>query len=48
MRQLAITSLSEPDPQPLSSFLFGTHPTAMERIAMTYAWEEWSARAARI
>jgi STE24 endopeptidase len=41
-RKLAITSLSEPDPSPLTSFLFGTHPTAMERIAMTYAWEKWS------
>jgi len=39
-QRLAVTSLSEPDPSPLSSFLFGTHPTAMERIALTYAWEE--------
>ncbi len=41
-RQLAITSLSEPDPPGWSSFLFGTHPTAMERISMSYAWEEWA------
>jgi STE24 endopeptidase len=39
-RRLAITSLSEPDPSALTSFLFGTHPTAMERIALTYAWED--------
>jgi STE24 endopeptidase len=42
-RRLAITSLSEPEPSAWSSFLFGTHPTAMERIGMTYAWERWSA-----
>ncbi|HEY7256980.1 MAG TPA: M48 family metalloprotease [Solirubrobacterales bacterium] len=42
-RKLAITSLSEPDPSGFSSFLFDNHPTAMERIAMTYAWEERSA-----
>jgi STE24 endopeptidase len=39
-RRLATTSLSEPDPPAWSSFLFGTHPTAMERISMAYAWEE--------
>jgi STE24 endopeptidase len=41
-RNLAITSLSEPEPSAISSFLFGTHPSTMERIAMTYAWQEWS------
>jgi STE24 endopeptidase len=41
-RRLAITSLSEPESSGLSSFLFDDHPTAMERIAMTYAWERWS------
>jgi STE24 endopeptidase len=41
-RRLAIASLSEPEPSAWSSFLFGTHPSAMERIAMTYAWEEWA------
>jgi STE24 endopeptidase len=41
-RKLATTSLSEPEPPGWSAALFGTHPTTMERIAMTYAWEEWS------
>ncbi len=41
-RRLATTSLSEPDPPGWSSFLFGTHPTTMERIAMAHAWEEWA------
>ena len=41
-RRLAKTSLSEPDPPGWSSVLFGSHPTTMERIAMTYAWEDWA------
>jgi STE24 endopeptidase len=44
MRQLAITSLSSPDPPGWSYFLFASHPTIMERIAMTYAWEDRARR----
>lgn len=40
MRQLATTSLSNPEPPGWTQLLFGTHPTAMQRIAMSYAWEE--------
>ena len=47
-RRLAITSLSEPEPSPLSSFLFGTHPTAMDGSRWTYAWEDWSEDGRRI
>jgi Zn-dependent protease with chaperone function len=41
-RRLAVTSLSDPDPPAWTTVLYGTHPTAMERIAMAYAWEERS------
>ncbi len=40
MRQLATTSLSNPDPPGWAQLLYGTHPTTMQRIAMSYAWEE--------
>ncbi len=40
MRQLATTSLSNPDPPGWAQLLYGTHPTAMQRIAMSYAWED--------
>lgn len=43
-RRLAIKSLDTPEPSAWSIALFGTHPTTMERIAMTYAWEEWAGR----
>jgi Zn-dependent protease with chaperone function len=39
-RHLAIKSLSDPEPPGWTQVLFGTHPTTMQRIAMTYAWEE--------
>ena len=44
MRRLAITSMSAPDPPVWSNVLYGTHPTIMQRIAMAYAWEDWSRR----
>jgi STE24 endopeptidase len=44
MRHLATTSLDAPDSPAWSTALFGTHPAIMERIAMTYAWEEWAGR----
>jgi STE24 endopeptidase len=40
MRQLAIKSLSNPDPPFWVSGLYGSHPTMMDRIGMAYAWEE--------
>jgi hypothetical protein len=43
-RRLAIKSLSAPEPSGLSYVLYGTHPTTMDRIAMTYAWEDWARR----
>jgi STE24 endopeptidase len=42
-RRLAIHSLSSPDPAAWSVLLYGSHPTTMQRIAMTYAWEEQEA-----
>ncbi len=44
MRQLATTSLSAPDPPGWSYALYADHPTIMQRIAMSYAWEEWPHR----
>lgn len=44
MRHLATTSLDEPESPAWSTALFGTHPAIMERIAMTYAWEESAGR----
>lgn len=38
-RHLATTSHSSPDPPPWTSLLYGSHPTIMQRIEMTYAWE---------
>jgi Zn-dependent protease with chaperone function len=38
-RRLSTTSRSSPDPPAWSQLLYGTHPTIMQRIAMTYAWE---------
>lgn len=38
-RRLSTTSHSSPDPPAWTVPLFGTHPTIMERIGMTYTWE---------
>jgi len=38
-RQLSTTSHSSPDPPAWTSLLYGSHPTIMQRIEMTYAWE---------
>jgi STE24 endopeptidase len=40
MRQLAIKSLSDPDPPFWVSALYGSHPRMMDRIEMADAWEE--------
>jgi STE24 endopeptidase len=45
MRRLTTTSLGAPDPPGWAYALYGTHPSAMQRIAMAYAWEERSGRA---
>jgi STE24 endopeptidase len=37
-RDLTETSNSDPDPPAWEVVLFGTHPTAMERIEMVEAW----------
>jgi STE24 endopeptidase len=44
-QQLAITSLSAPDPPTWSYVLDSDHPTTMQRIAMAYAWEALRRRA---
>jgi STE24 endopeptidase len=38
-RRLSTTSQSPPDPPAWTSLLYGSHPTIMQRIEMTYAWE---------
>jgi STE24 endopeptidase len=38
-RRLSTTSHNSPDPPAWSQLLYGTHPTIMQRIEMTYAWE---------
>jgi len=38
-RRLSTTSQNSPDPPGWTSFLYGSHPTIMQRIEMTYAWE---------
>jgi len=40
MRKLSTASLSDPDPPVWTQVLFGTHPTAMQRIELARAWEE--------
>jgi STE24 endopeptidase len=38
-RRLAATSLTRPDPPAWTQLLYGTHPTPLRRIELTYAWE---------
>jgi STE24 endopeptidase len=38
-QQLADRNLSDPDPPDVYSFLFGTHPPAIDRIGAALAWE---------
>ncbi len=40
MRQLAIESMSDPDPPSWIYGLYEDHPTIMQRIAMVQAWED--------
>jgi STE24 endopeptidase len=39
-QQLADRNLSDPDPPGAFSFLFGTHPPAVDRIGAALAWEQ--------
>jgi Zn-dependent protease with chaperone function len=39
-RELSRTNVGDPSPPGLYSFLFGTHPTTMERIGEGLAWEQ--------
>jgi Zn-dependent protease with chaperone function len=39
-QQLADRNLSDPDPPGAFSFLFGTHPPAIDRIGAALAWEQ--------
>ena len=43
-RNLAERNLSDPDPPAWSQFLFGTHPTTLERIGAAKAYESESGR----
>jgi len=38
-RRLSTTSHGSPDPPGWTQLLYGSHPTIMQRIEMTYAWE---------
>jgi STE24 endopeptidase len=38
-RRLAITALADPEPPRALHFLFGTHPTPVQRIGAAVAWE---------
>jgi STE24 endopeptidase len=38
-QQLADRNLSDPDPPGVFTFLFGTHPPAIDRIGAALAWE---------
>lgn len=42
MRRLSTASLGNPEPPGWTQLLFGTHPTAMQRIELAQAWEEGS------
>ena len=37
-RRIVIKNVSDPDPPAIAHFLFGTHPTAMERIGQAEAF----------
>jgi Zn-dependent protease with chaperone function len=39
-QQLADRNLSDPDPPDAFTFLFGTHPPAIDRIGAALAWEQ--------
>jgi STE24 endopeptidase len=39
-QQLADRNLSDPDPPGVFTFLFGTHPPAIDRIGAAVAWEQ--------
>ena len=39
-RRLALRNVSDPDPPELFHFLFGTHPTTVERIGIGEAWRQ--------
>jgi STE24 endopeptidase len=43
-RDLATTSLADPDPPTWAYVLFDGHPTIVQRVAMIYAWEARSRR----
>jgi STE24 endopeptidase len=38
-RRLALRNVTDPDPPELFHFLFGTHPTTLERLGIGEAWE---------
>jgi STE24 endopeptidase len=46
-QRLADRNLSDPDPPAWASFLFGSHPTALERIGMAKAYEHDASSASR-
>jgi Zn-dependent protease with chaperone function len=40
LRLLATASLTQPDPPALEQLYFDNHPSILDRIALTKAWEE--------
>jgi STE24 endopeptidase len=36
--RLSLVNLGDPDPNPVEHFLFGSHPTAVQRMAVARAW----------
>lgn len=36
--RLSLVNLGDPDPNPVEQFLFGSHPTAVQRMAQARAW----------
>jgi STE24 endopeptidase len=46
-RTLALSNLSEPEPPTVPHWLFGTHPTPMERIGAAIAFERKRRAASR-
>jgi len=39
-QQLADRNLADPDPPEIFTFLFGTHPSAVDRIGAAVAWQQ--------
>jgi STE24 endopeptidase len=38
-RRISIQNVGDPDPPAIANWLFGTHPTTLERIGIGLAWQ---------